>query len=55
MKSITNKFVFRSDLSRTTQSDELITNDDSETLPWPLDPQLPYAARKQQLITHMRR
>jgi len=44
-----------SDTPRTTQTDELIDNNDNENFTWPLDPQLPLANRKQQLISHMRR
>jgi len=43
-----------SDTSRTTQNDELIDNNDNENFLWPLDPQLPLANRKQQLISYMR-
>jgi hypothetical protein len=43
---------FRSDTPRTTQPDELLEN---ENFTWPLDPQLPLANRKQQLIAYMRR
>jgi autocrine motility factor receptor len=44
-----------SDAPRTTQTDELIDNNDHDAFTWPLDPQLPLVNRKQQLISHMRR
>ncbi|CAF5079486.1 unnamed protein product, partial [Rotaria sp. Silwood1] len=44
-----------SDLPRTTQTDELIDNDDNENFTWPLDPQLSLASKKQQLTSYMRR
>jgi hypothetical protein len=34
-------------------SSEVIRNDD-ENFTWPLDPNLPFATRKQQLISYMR-
>ncbi len=40
--------MIRSDSSR------IIQNDD-DNFTWPLDPNLPFAHRKQQLISHMRR
>jgi hypothetical protein len=51
----TDSLIRRSDTPRTTQTDELIDNNDSEAFTWPLDPQLPLANRKQLLILHMRR
>ncbi|UJR08649.1 hypothetical protein I4U23_012908 [Adineta vaga] len=44
-----------SDIQRTTQTDDLIDTNDNDNFTWPLDPQLPLATRKQQLIAHMRR
>jgi hypothetical protein len=47
---------YRSDTHQTTtQTDELINNNDNENFIWPLDPHLPLAVRKQQLISSMRR
>jgi hypothetical protein len=43
-----------SDAPRTTQTDELIDNNDDENFTWPLDPQVPLAIRKQQLVSYMR-
>ncbi len=46
----------RSDTHQTTtQTDELINNNDNENFIWPLDPHLPLAVRKQQVISSMRR
>lgn len=47
--------ISRSDAPRTTQTIDLIDHHDHENFTWPLDPQLPLATRKQQLISYMRR
>ncbi|CAF0819956.1 unnamed protein product [Adineta ricciae] len=44
-----------SDAPRILQTDDLLDTGHNDNFAWPLDPRLPLATRKQQLIAHMRR